>query len=109
MTDFEIEFSGILTQLAGVTTGYRVIDLTERPVLTSPVYLSKKKAEDVKLEKKLIVNGEKPWKVWYMGWDGAKLVQEFSLIEQARDFIAITPVQLRLTGPCALNNAEPSP
>ena len=109
MENQETQFAEILAQLAGITTGYRVIDLTERPVLTASIYSSVEEARAVKLDNYVVVNGDKPWKVWYMAWNGAKLMQEFSVIEQAWEFMAITPVQLRLTGPCALNNAEPSP
>jgi len=109
MANLEDQFAAILIQLAGVSTGYRVIDLTSSPVLTPLIYSSEEEAEAVQLESKLVVNGAKPWKVWYMAWNGARLMQEFSVIEEARDFMAITPVQLRLSGPCALNDAEPSP
>ena len=103
----ENQFATILTQLAGVTTGYRVMDLTSAPTLLQAVYPTMDAANAITIDKKLVLNGAMPWRVWYIAYDGAKLLREFENMKEARDFIAITPVQLRLSGPCPLRYVEP--
>jgi len=102
MANLERQFAAILTELQGISTGYRVVDLRNEPLLTSPVYVSEEQAHASDITNKLVVCSEKPWRVWYIAATGPQLMQEFETAEEATKMMAITPLQLRLSGPALM-------
>ena len=66
---------------------------------TETVYDSAEAASACPIENRMILDAAKPWKTWYLGYDGTRLIGEYPDFESARVSMTSAHVMLRITGP----------